>query len=118
MPLWTPTPESVQKTNLARFMATLQVVPPSLLPPPPRTLLPPLLALVWSCQAISKPEQVRFGHGLLCPAQTRVAWRREASGNPARDVSLLHRLSCELPEVVLPGVLDRLNLCFESPPAR
>mmetsp|Transcript_9824 Transcript_9824/g.29561 ORF Transcript_9824/g.29561 Transcript_9824/m.29561 type:complete len:287 (-) Transcript_9824:1375-2235(-) len=73
MPLWIPTTKSVQETNLARFMATLQ---------------------------------------------RKVAWRREASGDPARDVSLLHRLSCELPEVVLPGVLERLNLCFDSPPTR
>ena len=64
-------------------------------------------------------------HSVRCPSaarrpilQAKDVWRCEASGDPARDVALLHRLSCTLPEEVWPGVLQHLNLPFNTPPTR
>eukprot|EP00884_Botryococcus_braunii_P002914 jgi/Botrbrau1/12623/Bobra.0169s0150.1 len=45
-------------------------------------------------------------------------WRRERSGDPARDLHLLHRISYEFPEHFWPPMMEQLRVRFRIPPTR
>lgn len=117
MPLWNPSSESIQQTNLAQFMATLQVRS-SFQCFFPRATGAFTLTVAQFLAALEKSVQYPSAAAWRPISQAKEVWRRDASGDPARDVALLHRLSCTLPEEVWPGVLQHLNLPFDTPPTR
>jgi hypothetical protein len=106
-PVWVPSREEVADTNLARFMAGFRVRLPRPAQLPQRRQWLPAAGSRSPPEASDPPRP-----------QGDLAWLQQRSGDPARDLPLLQRVSCDNPEGYWAAVLQQLRVSFQKPPHR